>query len=401
MKNKKNDFPILNQTINGNPLTYLDSAATTQKPSVVLDAISSYYKTYNANVRRALYPIAEKATIEVENVRQQVALFLNAETKDEIVFVRNTTEALNLLAHSLSSKIGQKDIVATTILEHHSNFVPWQMLAARTGAWFEVIDFDEKFDLVFPDFSKISILALTHVSNVLGTIHNLKKIIKIARGQNPNIIIVVDAAQSIAHMKVDVKDLDCDFLAFSGHKMYAGMGVGVLYGKKKMLESLDPFLYGGEMIDEVSVEKTTFQKVPYKFEAGTPVVSDIISLGAALTYLNRLGIENIHEYESTLVTYALTRLSMIDGLSLVGQENKSKRSPVIAFTMDGIHPHDIAQILGDQGICIRAGHHCCMPLHKRLNISASARISLSFYNKEQDIDYLIDGLKSVQKVFSV
>lgn len=401
MKSKKADFPILKQKVNGNLLTYLDSAATSQKPQVVIDALSEYYKKYNSNVRRALYPIAERATEEVENVREVVAHFLNARSRNEIVFVRNTTEAINLVASGLTYAISKNDTITTTILEHHSNFVPWQMLAGRTGAWFEVLDVDEKYNLTLPDFSKTAILAITHVSNVLGTINNIKKIIKKARKENPEIIVIVDAAQSVPHMQVDVRDLDCDFLAFSGHKTYAGMGVGVLYGKSKRLETLSPFLFGGEMIDEVHIEKTTFQKPPFKFEAGTPAVSDIITLGTAIEYMQKIGIKNIHEFEVQLVEYAFERLSERSEVKIIGPQDPSKRSTVLSFVLDGIHAHDVAQILGDMGVCIRAGHHCCMPLHRRLGIAASCRISIAYYNEKKDIDRLVKGLEIVTKTFSI
>lgn len=399
MKNYKNDFPIFQKNKN---LVYLDSAATSQKPKIVLDAMQDYYENYNSNVHRALYPIAEKATKRVEQVRGQIARFLHAKDTSEIVFVRNATEAINLVSYSMSHNISSKDIVMATVIEHHSNFVPWQVLAQRTGAKFEVIDFDDNFDLGFKiyDLRKVKVLAITHVSNVLGVVNPIREIIKKVKKENPNILVLVDAAQSVPHIKIDVQDLDCDFLVFSGHKIFASTGIGVLYGKKKLLEKMEPFLFGGEMIREVARQKTTFAQIPYKFEAGTPDIAGIISLGAAIEYIKNTGIENIQKYENELIAYGLWQMEKIKGLEIIGPKNPKDRSSLISFTIEGIHPHDMAQILGDTNICIRSGHHCAMPLHKRLGISASARISISVYNNENDIDQFINGLKKIKKLFN-
>ncbi len=395
MKKYKKDFPIFQK----NPkLVYLDSAATSQKPEVVLKAIIEYYETYNANVRRGLYTIAEKATAKVEEVRKQTARFINAKYPEEIIFVRNATEAINLVAYSFGNNIKNEDSVITTIMEHHSNFVPWQQLAKINGAKFEVINFDDNFQLNF-NIKNAKMFAITHVSNVLGIINPIKEITRQVRSTNPHIKILVDAAQSVPHMPVDVQDLDCDFLAFSGHKMMAGTGIGVLYGKKELLKQMQPFLYGGEMIREAAVEKTIFADIPYKFEAGTPDVAGIVSLGAAIEYLETVGIENIRNHELGIMNYAFGKLIQTDGITIYGPHGVRNRRGVISFNLDGIHAHDVAQVLGDMDICIRAGHHCTMPLHKRLGITATARASFYIYNDEEDVDKFIEGIKKVKRLF--
>lgn len=400
MKSYRKDFPIFRK----NPkLVYLDSAATSQKPKVVLDAMQEYYINYNSNVRRGLYPIAEKATGRVEEVRKQVAKFINAKFSEEIIFTRNATEGINLVAYSSSHNISSRDTILTTIMEHHSNFVPWQQLAYSKKAKFEVLDFNVNYELTINNeqFKKAKILAITHVSNVLGIINPIKEIIKKVRKVNPQMLILVDAAQSISHMKVDVQDLDCDFLVFSGHKMFASTGIGVLYGKKEKLKKLSPFLFGGEMIEEVNVGKTTFADLPYRFEAGTPDIAGIISLGAAIEYINSLDINSIQKHSARLMAYSLLQMEKIDGIEIYGSRNLQKRSSVISFNLSGIHSHDVAQVLGDKNICIRSGHHCAQPLHRRLGVSASARISFSVYNDERDIDVFFKSLQNVQKLFSV
>lgn len=399
--NYKKDFPIFNSQ---KDLVYLDSAATSQKPQMVLDAMQEYYTTYNSNVKRGLYPIAEKATAKVEEVRLKVAKFINAKHTEEIVFVRNTTEALNLIMNTwgdVGVEYAGEDTVLTTIMEHHSNFVPWQFLGLTKSAQFVVLDITEEglLDLDEDKLINAKILAITHVSNVLGTINPIKQIIKKAKEINPQIIVIVDAAQSVPHFPIDVQELGCDFLAFSGHKTYASTGIGVLYGEKELLESMPPFLFGGEMINVVSIEKTTWADVPHKFEAGTPDIAGIVSLGAAIDYLNGVGMINVQKHNKNLMVYAHEQMEKIDGLTIYGPHDLEKRSGVIAFNIDGIHAHDIAQVLGDSGICIRAGHHCAMPLHKRLGITASARVSFGLYNDEEDINTFIVGLKKVKKLF--
>lgn len=401
MKQYKSDFPIFK---NNPKLVYLDSAATSQKPQVVLDAMVDYYENYNANVKRGIYPLAERATTKVEEVRKKVAKFINAKQSEEIIFVRNATEAINLVANTygdLAITHNGKDIVTTSVMEHHANFVPWQFLAFAKQAHFYVMDITQDGSLQINEerLKHTKILAITHVSNMLGTINPLKTIIKKAKKLNPKIVIVVDAAQSVPHMQVDVQDLGCDFLAFSGHKAMAATGIGVLYGKKKLLEEMPPFLFGGEMIREVQVEQTTWAAIPYKFEAGTPDIAGIVSLGAAIDYMTGIGMQAIRKHEQQLIAYCLSLFSTIEGLVVYGPKESEKRGGVIAFTLDSIHPHDIAQILGDKQICIRAGHHCTMPLHKRLGLAATARASFSLYNDERDVDALIAGLKEVKKVF--
>ncbi|MDP3987829.1 MAG: cysteine desulfurase [Candidatus Levybacteria bacterium] len=402
MRNYKKDFPIFN---NKN-LVYLDSAATSQKPKVVIDAISDYYKNYNANVHRGLYPISEKATQEVEEAREKIAKFINAKIPAEIIFTKNTTEAINLVAYSTSQNIKRGDVLLTTIMEHHSNFVPWQKLAKQKGARFEVLEFDKdyKFKVQSSKF-KVTIqssklLAITQVSNVLGVINPIKEIIKQVRLINPQIKIIVDGAQSVPHMKVDVQELDCDFLAFSGHKMLAATGIGVLFGKKEILEKMEPFMFGGGMVKSVDVKETEFADLPYKFEAGTPDISGIISLGVAIDYLEKVGLDNIQKHEQYLAWYCLEKMEKIKGLTIYGRSNSENKIGVIAFNIKGIHAHDVAQILGDMGICVRAGHHCAMPLHQKLGISATIRASFYIYNEKSDVDSLIEGIKKVKKIFS-
>lgn len=404
MLDVRNDFPIFKQTVHGNPLVYLDSAATSQKPQVVLDSLNEYYTTYNANVRRGIYPLAEKATARVEETRAKVAKFLHAKHKEEIIFVRNTTEALNLIAYSFAShNINSTTSVVATIMEHHSNFVPWQQIALQKGSRFAVLDISASGLLILDNeiVKQAGVVALTHVSNMLGTINPVKKIIAQIKKLNPRAAVVVDAAQSVPNMPVDVQDLGCDFLAFSGHKTFAGTGVGVLYGKKELLEKMAPFLYGGAMIKEVGVEKTTFASPPFKFEAGTPAIADIISLGVAISYLENIGMGNVRQHEAELVTYALSQMEELKNITIYGPKNAQNRGGVISFTMENIHPHDIAQVLGDMGICIRAGHHCTMPLHKRLGIPASARASFSIYNTKEDVDAFMYALKKVQQTFKL
>ena len=402
MKNYKKDFPIFQNNKN---LIYLDSAATSQKPEFVLDAMDKYYRNYNSNVRRGLYPIAEIATKKVEEIRKKVAKFIHA-NPEEIIFVRNTTEAINLVMNSWAyTNVGCEDIVCTTIMEHHSNFVPWQLFAHDGYCEFRVIDIDSNGELDTTDLlkktKKAKLLAITHVSNVLGTINPIKEIIKKVKNINPDIKVLIDGAQTVPHMKVDIKDLDCDFYVFSGHKIMASTGIGVLFGKKKILEDMNPFLFGGEMIKTVSIEKTTFADIPYKFEAGTPDIAGIISLGAAIDYLERIGMDKIRNHELKIMNYAIKKMIKIKGITIYGPMDLNIRSGVISFNLNGVHAHDVAQVLGDMNICIRAGHHCAMPLHKRLGISASARISTQIYNTKDDIDKFIEGLIKVKSMFKV
>ncbi len=401
MKNYQADFPIF-QNLPG--LVYLDSAATSQKPQSVIDCLNEFYTTYNSNIHRGLYPIAAKATKAVEDTRIKVAKFLNATRAEEIIFVRSATEGINMIAQSFAEKfLNKDDIVVTTVSEHHANFVPWQQNALKKGATFEVIDIDENGELKITEsgsgIRQAKVLAITYISNVLGTVNPIKEIIANARKINPNIKILVDASQAVQHIKVDVQDLDCDFLVCTGHKMFAGTGVGVVYGKKALLNALPPFLFGGEMIREVAIEKTTWADLPNKFEAGTLPIASIISLGPAIDYLLSVGFDNIRKHEQELMQYSLEQMGKIAGLKIYGPKDVTKRSSILSFSFADIHPHDIAEVLGQSNICVRAGHHCAMPLHTRLGISASTRVSLHIYNNKEDIDKLISGLRNILKMF--
>lgn len=406
----KNDFPIFSHHPN---LSYLDSTATTLKPKPVIDKLIEYYQQYSANVFRGIYPLSEKATEEFEKTRQVIANFINAQP-EEIIFTRNTTESLNLLAYSLGRKIIEKgDEIITTIMEHHSNFVPWQILVQETGATLKVIDINDQgylelgekngsFDLESIVTKKTKIFTLTYVSNVLGTINPIKKIAQVAKKINPKIIIIVDAAQAIAHFSVDVKELGVDFLAFSSHKMLGPTGVGVLWGRHQLLEETFPFLYGGEMIESVFLEKTIFKKPPHKFEAGTPAIGEVIALQEAVNYLQKIGLKNIHQYLKNLAQKAYLSLKTVFGQKIIfyGPTDFNQKGPILAFNLCDYHPHDVAQILADEGVCVRAGHHCAMPLHHRLHSEkGTVRASFYIYNNEKDVERLVEELKKCVKVF--
>jgi cysteine desulfurase/selenocysteine lyase len=399
--NYKKDFPIFKNNPN---LVYLDSAATSQKPQIVIDAVNEFYTSYNSNIHRGIYPLAEKVSAKVEEVRRKIQSFIAAKESSEIIFTRGTTEALNLVMYCWGQKYIKKgDSIVTTIMDHHANFVPWQQLAHQKNARFEVVTLTDKGEIGEEDLLKKTksarILALPYISNVLGSTNDIGIIIKKVRKQNPQIKIVIDAAQSISFLTTNVQKLDCDFMAFSGHKMFAETGIGVLYGKKDLLEDMSPFLYGGDMIREVSFDKTSFADLPAKFEGGTLHISGIISLGAAIDYIRSIGIEKIREHEQQLAFNLITQLSQIEGVKILGPSDKSLRSSIVSFTMEGIHPHDIAQVLADEQICIRAGHHCTMPLHKSLGISASSRISFSIYNTDEDGEKVIGGIKKIKTLF--
>jgi len=399
--NYKKDFPIFKTNKN---LVYLDSAATTQKPQVVIDSINKFYSLYNSNIHRGLYPLAERTSAEIEEVRQKIKKFINADKDNEIIFTKGTTEGINLLAYSWGREFIKKgDKVVVTIMDHHANFVPWQQLALQKNAIFEVVVMnqegliDEKDLLIKTKNARV--VSLPFISNVLGSVNSIEYLIKKIRKQNPEIIIVVDAAQALAFVEIDVRKLDCDFLVFSGHKMFSETGVGVLYGKKKILDSMPPFLFGGDMIREVTIKKTTFSELPSKFEAGTLNISGIVSLGAAIDYIYSVGIGKINKHERELASSFAERLRKIDGVSVFGPLVKVSRSNVVSFVIDGVHAHDIAQILAEKNICIRAGHHCTMPLHTYLKIPASARASFSIYSTEVDIDKIITEIKNVKQIF--
>jgi len=400
--NIKQDFPIFKNHPN---LVYLDSAATTQKPKQVINTIKNFYEKENANIHRGIYTLSEIATEKYNKAREIIAKFINAEP-EEIIFTRNTTESINLLSYTIHELINRngnekKDEILLTEMEHHSNLVPWQQFAKKHNFKLKFIPITEDYELDYEKSkelinNKTAILAVTHVSNVLGTINNIKKLIEIAKENKA--ITIVDAAQSVPHMKVDVKYLDCDFLAFSGHKIYGPLGIGVLYGKKKLLEKLPPFLTGGGMINIVNYQETTFAELPKKFEAGTPNIEGAIVLGEAIKYIEKIGFDNIKKHEKELLDYALEKLNSIDNI-IIYNPGKDKSLSVVSFNLKGIHPHDVASILNEENIAIRAGHHCCMPLMKKLGIAGTCRISLSIYNTKEDIDKLISGLKKVQEVF--
>ncbi|PIU36479.1 cysteine desulfurase [Candidatus Roizmanbacteria bacterium CG06_land_8_20_14_3_00_34_14] len=408
LKDIKNQFPIFKHQPG---LVYLDSTATSLKPKIVIDKINEYYSEYSANVFRGIYPMSEKATAEFEETRGVVSKFINANNSREIIFTRNATESLNLLAYSLGRKIiNPGDEIVTTIMEHHSNFVPWQVLAEEVGATFKIIDIDEDGNLEFKIQNsellkqiitkKTKILTLTYVSNVLGTINPIKEIISTAKSINPNIIAIIDAAQAVPHLKIDVQELGADFIVFSSHKMLGPTGVGVLWGKEKILKDMYPFMYGGDMIDEVYVDRTTFKDVPHKFEAGTPAIGEVIAFKESIKFLEKIGMNNILEHEKKLTDFAINRLIDTFGQSIkiYGPKKIEDRGGIISFSFDKFHPHDIAQILADQGICVRAGHHCAMPLHTRLKVQATVRASFYIYNDEKDVEKLVEGLKKVKNI---
>ncbi|MCH8003769.1 MAG: cysteine desulfurase [Nanoarchaeota archaeon] len=396
----RKDFPILNVKVHGKPLVYLDNAATTQKPEAVINSITDYYENYNANIHRSIHKLGEEATAAYEEAHRKVSDFVNA-SFEEIIFTKSTTESLNLLAYSLGNKLKSGDEIVISQMEHHSNFVPWQQLAIKKGLKLKFIEIDEngllKEDSINENITnKTKIVSLTHISNVLGTINNVEEIGKIVHENNA--LFIVDAAQSVPHMPVDVKKLDCDFLAFSGHKMLGPTGIGVLYGKKDLLEKMDPFLYGGEMIKEVTFEHTKFNDLPWKFEAGTMNIAQGIGLGTAIDYLNKIGMGNIEQHEKELIKYAMEKLNEIKEVEIYGPE-ADKRSGLIAFNVKDVHAHDTSQILDSEGIAVRAGHHCAMPLASVLGIVASARASFYLYNTKEEIDKLVEGINKVIKVF--
>jgi len=399
----RKDFPILQRKVNGRPLIYFDNGATSQKPRQVIAAIAKYYEKNNANVHRGIHALAEEATLAYENSRKKIAEFVNAKSEKEIIFVRNTTEALNLVAYSWGrSHINSGDEVITTIMEHHSNFVPWQQLAINRKAKFSALDINDNGRLNFPKTysNQLKILALTHASNVLGTVNPVKEIISTVRRSNKLTKIVVDGAQAVPHLSVDVQQLDCDFYAFSGHKMFGPMGIGVLYGKTELLEQMPPFLYGGGMIKSVTIANTEFAEVPDKFEAGTPNVAGAVGLAVAVDYFESVGKKDIAAYELMLTKKLLAALEKIKQVQVFGPKDFTNRVGVISFSVDGIHPHDVAQYLNDNhGIAVRAGHHCCMPLHHKLAVPASTRASLSFYNTEEEVETFVAAIKDLIKVF--
>ncbi|MFW0754059.1 SufS family cysteine desulfurase [Pseudomonas sp. H11T01] len=394
-------FPILAETIYGKPLIYLDSAATSQKPQAVIDAMSHFFLKENANVHRGVHYLSVRATEEYEKARAKIQGFLNAEHVEEIVFVRGTTEAINLVAQTYGkAQVRAGDEVLISAMEHHSNIVPWQMLCEQTGARLRVAPIDDAGELLLDELERLigprtRLVAVTHVSNVLGTINPIRRIVELAHARG--VRVLVDGAQAAPHVKVDVRALGCDFYALSGHKMYGPTGIGVLYGRHDLLEAMPPYQGGGDMILSVSFEKTVYNKPPYKFEAGTPNMAGAIGLGAAIDFLGELGPEAIAAHEQIVQAYALKALAAVPGLRLIG--TAAEKVGVLSFVLDGIHPHDIGTILDREGIAIRTGHHCAQPLMNRFGVAATARASLGCYSTEQDIDALVAGLAKVQEVF--
>lgn len=404
MKNIRSQFPILDQEVNGLPLVYLDSAATSQKPLSVIESVERYYREYNSNVHRGVHTLGTKATDGFEGARDKVRKFINAASREEVIFSRGTTTSLNIVATSYGRAFCKEgDEIVISYMEHHSNLIPWQQVAKVTGATLKYIPLQKDGTLNLEDVEKTitdrtKIVAITHVSNVLGTINPIKEIAKIAHAKGA--VIVVDGAQAAPHIKVDVQDLDVDFYAFSSHKMCGPTGIGVLYGKKDLLEQMEPVEFGGEMIDFVNLYDSTWKELPWKFEAGTPSIAQAIGLGAAIDFLEEIGMDNIHQHEYDLVEYALKKLSEIEGVTIFGPLDASKKGGVVTFNIDGVHPHDVSTALDMEGIAIRAGHHCAQPLMKVLNQTATARASFYLYNTKEDIDALADGLVKAKEFFS-
>lgn len=395
----RSHFPLLAKRPE---IVYLDSAATTLKPNAVIQAVSEYLTTYSASVHRGLYMIAQEATEHYEQARQTVAQFIKADDPSEIIFTKGTTESINLVAYAWGRvTLKQKDELVVTVMEHHSNFVPWQTLAKELGVTLKVVDIDEEGRLLWSRdivTKKTKLVAVTHVSNVLGTINPVSEIVQDAHEKGA--LVLVDGAQAVGHMPIDVSKLDVDFYAFSGHKMYGPTGIGVLYGKRKYLESMPPFLFGGSMIREVYLDTTTFADIPKKFEAGTPPILEAIGLGVAAEYLKKIGRETVWSQERALLEYALPLLVKL-GLQVVGPNNAHERGALVAWDTPNVHPHDLAQILAGQGIAVRAGHHCAMPLHARLGIAGTTRASFGVYSTRKDIRRLIAAIKQAQKLFSL
>ncbi|EAD8370104.1 cysteine desulfurase [Listeria monocytogenes] len=399
------DFPILAQEINEKPLAYLDNAATSQKPKQVIEALTHYYEFDNANVHRGVHTLAARATDAYESARGKVAKFIHAREVAEIIFTRGTTSAINLVVDSYAeANIEAGDEIVISYLEHHSNLIPWQQLAKRKGAVLKYIELEKDGTISVEQAKKTigektKIVALAHVSNVLGTITPIKEIAAIAHQFGA--VILVDGAQAVPHMEVDVVDLDADFYAFSGHKMMAPTGIGALYGKRELLDAMEPTEFGGEMIDFVELYDSTWKELPWKFEAGTPIIGGAIALGAAIDYLAEVGLANIHAHEQALASYAIEEMSKIEGITIYGPKDASKRCGLVTFNIEGAHPHDIATILDEDGIAIRAGHHCAQPLMKWLDVSSTARASFYIYNTKEEIDALIDGLKLTKEYFGL
>jgi len=395
----RDDFPILHQQVHGKPLVYLDNAATSQKPRVVIEALNDYYQRYNANVHRGIHTLAERATREYERARERIAQFIHAESTRSVVFTRGTTEAINLVAQSWGrTNLKAGDEILTTWMEHHSNIIPWYQLCEQTGAVIKRMELNPDGTLAIPAISaRTKLVAITHCSNVLGTINPIQQIADAAH--QAGAVVLVDGAQSIPHMAIDVQALGADFFVFSGHKMCGPTASGILYGRENLLEAMPPFMGGGEMIREVTATGYTTNDLPYKFEAGTPNIAEAIGLGVAVEYLSRIGMDKIRRHEKELTQYALDRLSELVEIKIYGPLDAELRGGLVAFTFGDIHPHDLATIADQQGVAIRAGHHCAMPLHKHLGLGATARASFALYNTRSEVDALIRTLKEAKKVF--
>jgi cysteine desulfurase/selenocysteine lyase len=396
------DFPILQREINGHPLVYFDNAATTQKPQAVIDALSDYYRSTNANIHRGLHTLAEEATAAYESVRDKVAALINAPESSSVIFTRNTTESLNLLAYSWGARLQPGDEIVLTMMEHHSNLVPWQLLAQRSGARLVFLDVDDEGELNLAQAKerigpRTKVVSVTHMSNVLGTINPVAELAQLAH--EVGAVIIVDGAQSVPHMLVDVQALGIDFLAFSSHKMLGPTGVGVLYGRRELLEEMDPFLGGGEMISVVTPETSTWAALPHKFEAGTPNIADVIAFGAALDYLQALGLDAMRAHEVMLTAYAMERMQRLEGLTIYGPPVAERRGGVVSFNYMDIHAHDISTIVDGRGVALRAGHHCAQPLMHVLGVPATARVSFYAYNRPGEVDIFIDALQEAASLF--
>ena len=397
------DFPILRREVHGRPLVYFDNAATSQKPQQMIDALVEYYSSYNANIHRGIHALAEEATARYEDVRQKTADFIGAPGPECIVFTRNTTEAINLVANAWGRKnLKPGDEVVLSVMEHHSNLVPWQLIAQATGATLRHIDIDDEGQLLWEDVERLigektKLVAVTHMSNVLGTINPIRKIADLAHRHGA--LVLIDAAQSVPHLPVNVQELDCDFLAFSAHKMLGPTGVGVLYARRELLEAMDPFLGGGEMIRRVRLDASTWNDVPWKFEAGTPNIGDVCAFGATIDYLQALGMENVRAHEVEITRAAMRKLSEIPDVTIYGPESVDARGGVVAFNLDDVHPHDLGTVLDGHGVAIRAGHHCAQPLMHRLGVVATARASFYVYNTVEELDVLAEGIHAAARLF--
>ena len=398
----REDFPVLHQMVNGKPLVYLDNAATTQKPQAVIDALVRYYSADNSNVHRGVHTLSQRATEDYDSGRSKARQFLNAASDEEIIFVKGTTDGINLVAHSYARQhLGEGDEIIISTMEHHSNIIPWQVLCQEKGAHLRVIPISDAGELLMDEYesllsSRTKLVAITHVSNVLGTVNPIKQIVEMAHSQG--VPVLVDGAQATPHMPVDVQKLGCDFYVFSGHKIYGPTGIGVLYGKTELLEAMPPYQLGSDMIKSVTFERTVYNDLPYKFEAGTPNIAGVIGMGAAIDYLTEIGMDRIDNYEHGLLEYGTECLSGIDGVKIVG--NAPGKASVLSFVMDCAHPHDIGTILDTEGVAIRTGHHCAQPLMNRYGVPATARASLSFYNTRDEVDLLVKAIDRVIEVFS-